>query len=128
MVPEATLRHPAQDVSKSTFLAIKAPLRSSFEIPDPNTIAQHYRALGYEDDTIKKYQLNIKLTKQTLPLLTGNLLGLVQREEKDCGLYQKDDNYILEQNVVHFYVIENGKILSGQDFRDKSLSNYNISI
>lgn len=76
---------------------------------------------------IKRYRLNIKLTKQTLPLLTGNLLGLVSRNEPG-SVYPQNENYILEQNIVHFYVIENGKILTGHDFRDKTLSNYDFSI
>jgi hypothetical protein len=54
-------------------------------------------------------------------------LGLVSRKELG-GLYPQNENFILEQNVVHLYVIENGKILSGHDFRDKSLSNYDFSI
>ena len=44
------------------------------------------------------------------------------------GIYSDDEDFIYEKNVVHLYVIENGKILSGRDLREKSLSNYDISI
>ena len=64
--------------SKSTFLAIRAPYRSRIEIPDPQEVASYYRALGYQEETMKSYRINIDVTKTAL---SGSIFGLVSRKE-----------------------------------------------
>ena len=45
-----------------------------------------------------------------------------------ASIYPLNESFLLEQNVVHFNVIEDGKILSGHELRDKTISNNDISI
>ena len=54
------------DYSKSQFIAIKVPLKSSIEVLDPNPIFEHYRSLCYDEEMIKAYRLNISITKEAL--------------------------------------------------------------
>lgn len=65
--------------SKNTYLVMRVPYMSRIEIPNPDQLAAHYKALGYAENMIRRYQLNIKLT---FPRLRGSLLGLVSRKEK----------------------------------------------
>jgi hypothetical protein len=87
--------------SKTKFIAFKVPFKSSIEVPDPNAIVEHYRALGCDEDMIKAYRLNINITKQDLPF-SGNLLLVSRKDASSCLI---NENPIFEQNAKQFYVI-----------------------
>lgn len=42
-----------------TFVAIRAPLGSVIEVPDPKGLCQYFSDLGYSEEEIRKYQLNV---------------------------------------------------------------------
>ena len=72
----AARARPAKN--KNKFLAIRVPFRSRIEIPDPQEVASYYRALGYHEDMIQSYRINIDVPKTAL---SGSILGLVSRKE-----------------------------------------------
>lgn len=45
--------------SKDTLIAVKAPLGSTIEMPDPAQLFAYFKSAGYQDDQINKFQLNI---------------------------------------------------------------------
>ena len=104
--------------SKNTFLAIRVPYRSRIEIPDPLEIASCYRALGYHEDMIKNYRINIDVTKAAL---SGKVLGHVLRNENISSSVLENQRLI--KDSVQIFLIEGEKCLSGDSFRDKILEN-----
>lgn len=45
--------------SRDTLIAVKAPLGSKIEMPDPEQLYAYFRELGYSDSEIKQYQVNV---------------------------------------------------------------------
>ena len=64
--------------SKHTFLAIRVPYGSRIEIPDPEEVASYYRALGYHEEMIKSYLINIEVRTAAL---SGSFSGQVSSKE-----------------------------------------------
>lgn len=60
-----------------TIIAIKAPLGSKIEMPDPDQLFEYFVALGYSKDNIKKYQINFTTPMNERTLLNNEQLNLL---------------------------------------------------
>lgn len=45
---------------QATFIAIKAPYGATVEIPNPEELGTYFKDLGYPEDSVMKYQVNVK--------------------------------------------------------------------
>lgn len=51
--------------SRDTLIAVKAPLGSTIEMPDPEQLFQYFKQMGYSDDQIKCFQINISANSKS---------------------------------------------------------------
>ncbi|CDW80677.1 transcription factor e2fc [Stylonychia lemnae] len=106
--------------SEDILIAVKAPLGTKIEMPDPEQLFEYFSAMGYGADEIKQYQVNITASN------TNQELGAVGNNEIQA--------YIIDEHLAYHGLNQAGNqdvVMDTEEFqedKDNDCNNNDVMI